>query len=601
MPKPDMIRRISASCAIAMALVGAASPATARPADPAAPVLRTPPMGWDPWNAFRTVVDEAKILRNAEQLNTLGLSALGYRYVIIDDGWWVKRRQDGSIQVRTTMFPSADLGGGRTSLRPFVDRVHAMGLKAGIYTDIGRNACSQAWDPDSPNLPAGSVREREIGSFDHQPGDARQFFGEWGFDYIKIDACGLADFAPDAKAVQAGQYRAFGPWVVRDQPAASRVDRVAALYAAFGRAARSAAAAAGRPDPAISICVWGEADVADWAHQYSELWRTSPDIRPTWASMLKNFDTAASRAAFAGPGNWNDPDMLEVGNGEFDRDHLVEARSHMSLWAMLAAPLIISTDLTKAPRAIIDILGNRDVIAIDQDRAGNQATVLDRRGDGQVLVRTLDMPNTKAVALINRGNRPLTMTFDVRDGHFAAEGAVARDVWTGAAVPVSQGRVQVALAPRETRLLRISGQPLDPGTVFVQEIPARISVRDTGFKPADRSLSRPWVPVRIGALPDGSPVRVGEQSDATAVGMAPQSRISIALDGRFRRFQAEPWGGKLRDFRVLVDGRPVALGGRASRAGVDVDVSSAARLDLIAPRMVNPGRGYAWSRARLIS
>src|SRR4051812_20480769 len=124
-------------------------------------------MGWNPWNAFRTDVDEAKILKMASVMVHQGLAKAGYRYINIDDGWWLKRGPDGTLQVRTNIFPSARTHSAQTSFRPFADKLHAMGLKAGIYSDVGRNVCSQAWDANSPNLPMGSQPEREVGSFQH--------------------------------------------------------------------------------------------------------------------------------------------------------------------------------------------------------------------------------------------------------------------------------------------------------------------------------------------------------------------------------------------------------------------------------------------------
>ena len=190
-----------------LAAVAGASMANAAP-DPLAPTghwtastrgaAKTPPMGWNSWNAFRTDVDEAKVMGAAQALLDTGLARLGYRYVNLDDGWWLKRRiSDGRLQVRTADFPSARVAGPeRSSFRAYTDRLHAMGLKAGIYTDLGRNACSQAFDLNSPTLPVGTRAEREVGLYGHIDQDIRLFFKDWGFDYIKVDACGLADYAP---------------------------------------------------------------------------------------------------------------------------------------------------------------------------------------------------------------------------------------------------------------------------------------------------------------------------------------------------------------------------------------------------------------------
>ena len=177
---------------------------------------KTPPMGWNSWNAFRTDVDEGKVMGAAQALVDDGLAKLGYVYVNLDDGWWQKRRQpDGRMIIRTRIFPSAATADGTTSFRPFTDRLHAMGLKAGIYTDVGRNACSQAFDLSSPNLPEGSPQERQVGLDGHVSQDINLYFGDWGFDYLKVDACGLADYVPGSKLVTDNGYVALAPEIAR--------------------------------------------------------------------------------------------------------------------------------------------------------------------------------------------------------------------------------------------------------------------------------------------------------------------------------------------------------------------------------------------------
>ena len=303
----------------------------------------TPPMGWNSWNAFRTEVDEAKVIGAAGVLVDSGLARLGYNHVNIDDGWWLKRRQsDGRLQIRTNIFPSAATGGAAgTSFKPFTDKLHAMGLKAGLYTDIGRNACSQAYDLHSPNLPQGTTAEREVGLEGHVEQDIKLYFKEWGFDYIKIDACGLADFVPGSKLVKDQDYRALAPLIDRSAINRTDINAVRSRYEAVATALKAA-----RPDNdyVLSICAWGMANVRSWGKDVGNLWRTSSDITPSWTSMLHNFDSAAKRPLYAGPGHWNDPDILHIGHGDFDADHLVEARSHFTLWAMINAPLLVSYD-----------------------------------------------------------------------------------------------------------------------------------------------------------------------------------------------------------------------------------------------------------------
>ena len=557
----------------------------------------TPPMGWNPWNAFRTEVTEDKIMAVAAALKRSGLADAGYRYVNLDDGWWLQRGADGRIVIRTAMFPSAALADGSTSLRPFVERLHGMGLKAGIYTDIGRNACSQAWDAHSPNLPVGAQAQREVGSFGFQAADMRLIFGEWGFDYVKVDACGLADYDAGKPYVRDGQYRAFAPWIVRGKPEASAPDQVEALYAGLRREI-----AAVRPDQdyVLSICAWGEAHVADWARRHGHSWRTSPDIRPTWASMLRNFDSAAARALYAGPGHWNDPDMLEIGLGEFDARHPVEARAHMSLWAIIGAPLILGADLTWLAPSLLEIAGKREVIAINQDGAGNQGVTVAREGDTQVVVKSLAERGARAVALVNRGERARKVTVPLARLYLDPDGPVAlRDLWTGEAQASKGGRIAMALAPHETRLLLVRGQPLLADGAYLDEMPARVNVAAAaGSYPAD------WVPARVGAAPSGQPLAIRGKRYDRGLGVLADTRLEIRLDGEFGRFRA--LAGASGDgaivYRVYGDGRLLFERTSAGAVAVDVTVGGVRTLELVAQSAgEQPAQQtVAWAEARLL-
>lgn len=554
------------------------------------PMAATPPMGWNPYNAFGLNYGQDDVMAAADAMVKLGLRDDGYRYVNIDDGWWLQRGPDG-MRIRTNLYPIAKLPGGGASMRPFVDHLHAMGLKAGIYTDIGYNTCSQRWDKTTPNLPVGTRAEREVGSLDHQAVDVRDF-SRWGFDLVKVDACGIADFGPDAPDVKNGTYRQMGPIMLRERPGASDLAQVEGLYASFEREIRKA-----RPrDPLLfSICAWGEADVNNWAPRISQMWRTSSDINASWKAMLHNFDSAASRSLFAGPGHWNDPDMLEVGNGAFDTNHLTEAKAHMSLWAVIAAPLILGLDLRKVTPEILSIIRNKDVIAINQDPAGNQGVIIARQGDGEIIAKALSAPGHKAVAMINRGDQPLHLSVKLADLNLLANGAQLRDLWHGSQGTLRDGVVSVDLAPHETALLRIEGRLAQPSLRSPADMPARIHVAQVGYLPANRTTKEQWVPARIGFLPSGEPIGPGQALEAASIGASAGSHLVVDLDRQFRSLRFTP--GAMSAYGVMVDGKPVAH--RPGRDGsVELNLAGARRLELVAPPRSAGADTFVWHNLR---
>lgn len=378
-------------------VVAALSSASAATADPLAPAGRwtantrgsaaLPPMGWSSWNAFHTDITEEKILASAKILVDSKLAAKGYRYINIDDGWWLKRRQpDGRVMIRTANFPSAAMPDGNPSFRPFTDKLHAMGLKAGIYSDIGRNSCGQIFTSTMPNQPEGSVQEREVGLYGHVDKDIRLYLKDWGFDLIKVDGCGIRGLPASNPSVQSGLYRAFKPLIEGDSLARTDVPAVRGLFREVADAA-----ARHRPDGRyiFSICLWGSADVRAWGKDLGSVSRTSEDLSPSWARMLHNLDTVTRRELYAHPNAWNDADMLYIGSGDFDENHLTEARSHFALWAMANSPLILGYDLRKAGPALMDVFGNARIIAVNQDPAGNQASLAFDSDEVQIFVKTL--------------------------------------------------------------------------------------------------------------------------------------------------------------------------------------------------------------------
>ena len=551
----------------------------------------TPPMGWNPWNAFRTEVDEAKVVAAAEKIVRSGLADAGYRYINLDDGWWLRRDTNGRMVIRTAIFPSATTGNGQTSFRPLTDKLHAMGLKAGIYTDSGKNSCSQRWDPQSLNLPEGPRVQREVGLDGYEYQDLRTYFQDWGFDYVKVDACGLADYGTDNETVVAGQYAEFKPEFTRAKPAQSNLSVVETRYARIGRLVKDLDP---DQDAVLAICVWGEADSRTWAGRHGNLWRTSADIEPKWESMLHNFDSAATREMYAGPGRWNDPDMLAIGLGEFDARHLVQARTHFSLWSILSAPLLMGFDVSNAPQPILELLLNREVIAVNQDPAGNQGALVHDDGQVQVLVKTLAGKGERAVAVFNRGTKAadLAVTWSQLKLKPDTEARV-RDLWAHQDLAAAKDELRVSVAPRETRMFKIVGQSLAGEGLLLSEIPGRINVAADGVIAVNPDVTKASGGPRADFTPQGKRIQLAGEAHAHGIGIQANSRLEILAKGQFDRFttlagvdDSSPDKTDRVVFRVYGDRKLLfesnALSRGAAPARIDLKVSGVQILELVA-------------------
>ncbi|KTF69670.1 NPCBM/NEW2 domain-containing protein [Sphingomonas sp. HT-1] len=587
-----------------------------------------PPMGWNSWNAFTSDIDEEKLLASAKVIVDSGLAAKGYRYIDIDDGWWLRRNQpDGRMVIRTKAFPSAAMADGTTSFRPLTDRLHAMGLKAGIYSDIGRNSCGQVFTSTFPGQPEGTVLEREVGLFGHVDQDIRLYFADWGFDLIKVDGCGIRGLPASDSRVKAGQYRAFEPLVDVDSLGRTNVAAVRRLYEEVG-----AALDRWNPDQdfVFSLCIWGAADVRSWAKQVGNMSRTSEDISPSWGRMLHNLDSAARRPFYAHPGSWNDPDMLFVGTGPFDADHPVEARAHFSLWAMLNAPLMIGYDLRKASPALLDILGNARIIALNQDPAGNQAILAVDSDDIDIFVKTL-ANGDKAVAIFNRTDLPLDATLTAQHLKLRGDAEIAlTDLWSGESLRFT-GEKPFRLAAHEARVFTARGARMLADGLYLSEMPGRVNPAVDGVivpqaEPLVRRSLLPWrgskgngEPPRYGGWggtqPDravyGETLGVGGRSFETGVGALANSRIEVRSEG-FARFSAEVGvddsardRGQAVTFYVYADGKlraqsPALRFGQAP-VMLKADIRGAKLVELVArtpgnPRFADP---IAWGNAAL--
>ena len=308
----------------------------------------TPPMGWNSWNKFGCNVSDKLIREMADAVVSSGMQAAGYQYVNIDDCWQVSRDASGTIVADPARFPSG--------IKALADYVHGKGLKLGIYTDAGTGTC-----------------EKRPGSLNHEVQDAKTY-ASWGIDYVKIDWCNAEGLDPEVQ------------------------------YAKL----RDALANSGRPI-VFSICNWGVKTPWRWGPATGNLWRTTGDINDTYERMSLIGFGQNGLEKFAGPGHWNDPDMLEVGNGGMKRD---EYRTHMALWAILAAPLLAGNDLRNMSSDTKELLLNSEILAVDQDAKGVQGHRVWEEGPLEIWVKPL-ADGSHAVGLFNRSESATKMTLDL--------------------------------------------------------------------------------------------------------------------------------------------------------------------------------------------
>ncbi len=593
----------------------------------------TPPMGWSSWNAFETAIDEEKVLGTARALVQSGLARLGYRYVNIDDGWWAKRRRtDGRLQIRVDKFPSAQIGGSEgTSFRPLTDKLHAMGLKSGIYTDIGHNSCSQSYSTDAVHLPSGTVKEREIGLADNVDRDIPLFFHDWGFDYIKVDACGTDETSQRAWQKRKADFIAYPTMIVRESVNRSDAD---ALKSAYSRVADAIALARPNGDWVLSLCAWGAANIRSWGKDVGNLVRTSNDITPAWGRMLQTFDSAAGRPLYGHPGAWNDPDMLFIGKGDFDAGHLVEARSHFSLWAVINAPLLIGYDMRFAPASLLAIWGNADLVRANQDPGGNQAVIAYASDDVQIFVKTLANTDRKIVAIFNRGTGPADVALLAEHLKFSPDAPILlRDLWSKAELAPFKGAKTISVASRETKVFEATGKRALSTGLYLSELPGRVNVAVDGVvvAQADPTIHRamdPWEgtvsgssrPIYAGwggaqadQAPYGETIRLAGVEHQTGIGILANSRLEVRNDGEYRRFIAKVGVDDNTtnpaaevEFLVYADRQLVARSPRMrfghAPATIQANIGSARIVELVARQTRDPGRPTttAWADAALL-
>ncbi|MHB8209017.1 glycoside hydrolase family 27 protein [Mucilaginibacter sp.] len=376
-------------------------------------LAQTPPMGWNSWNIFQTHINEQMLRDMVDAYVSSGMRDAGYTYFVLDDGWMAMQRDsNGSLVADPKKFPSG--------MKAFADYVHSKGLKFGIYNCAGTQTCA--------GYP---------GTHGYEYQDAR-LYASWGVDYLKYDWCNTDSInARDA-------------------------------YLTMSRAIR----AAGRP-MIFSLCEWGNHAPWLWAKNVGQLWRTTADIHAgfdkdqnygTWSSysVMHILDLQDHIRQYAGPGHWNDPDMLEVGNGMT----YAEDKAHFSLWCMLAAPLISGNDLRKMSPQTTSILINKEVIAVDQDPLGIECFKYYSFDGMEIFVKALK-DNSLAVCFLNRSSRQQNINFDWKEHmitdtlsklniDFNKNTYTLRDLWAKKNIGTTNKPLKQTIGSHEVLMLKLS-------------------------------------------------------------------------------------------------------------------------------------------------
>ena len=382
---------------------------------------KTPLMGWASWNAYRTDITDEIIMSQAYKLKELGLADLGYIYVNVDDGWQNGRGEDGYVRTRTDKFPEG--------MQKLAEDIHALGLKAGIYTDAGELTCGWISDNQKNN--------NNVGLYGHDESDLERYMVDWGYDFIKVDWCGGGS---------AGM---------------SKQDR----YTTIGNVIKQIEKQTG-DDKVYNVCCWSFP--GEWVVDVADSWRTGGDITNNFNSVMEQIDNIKSLAKYNGPGHVNDLDMMQIGNGmSYEED-----KSHFSMWCMMSTPLMLGMDLNSISKETLAIVSNKELIALDQDPACIQATVAKTYGNVEAWTKDLGAAGsgTKAIAFLNRGTSQATVT--VRFADLGLEGVSSvRDLWSHTDISVD-GTYKVTVPAHGTVVLKASGTDIGTEEEHKTELPA---------------------------------------------------------------------------------------------------------------------------------
>jgi alpha-galactosidase len=333
-----MIKHVAICCIYILFISGSSIAQTPKP----------PIMGWSSWNNFHVHINEQLIKEQADAMVASGLYDAGYRFINIDDGYFGGRDSLGKLYPNKDKFPSG--------MRALSDYIHKKGLKAGIYTDAGKNTCGSIYDKDSLGI--------GVGIYGHVTQDCDQFFKDWNYDFLKVDWCGGKVQMLDEQT----EYLKI-------------IDVVKGI----------------NPNLVFNICRWQFP--GEWAIKKADSWRISGDIREKFSSILHIIDLNRDLHKYASAGHYNDMDMLQVGRGmSYDED-----KAHFTMWCMLNSPLLAGNDLRSMSKQTLEILTNKEVIALNQDPGFVQGKRLFKENNIEVWMKPLGKGDTKAIAILNRG------------------------------------------------------------------------------------------------------------------------------------------------------------------------------------------------------
>jgi len=338
---------------------------------------KTPIMGWASWNSFRVAIDENIIKAQADLMVSTGLKAAGYTFVNIDDGFFGGRNEKGDLLPHPKRFP-----GG---MKAVADYIHSKALKAGIYSDAGINTCASTWDKDTVGVGSGL--------YGHEEQDLKLMLKTWGYDFIKVDWCGGEKLGLDEE--------------MRYKQLSNQIKTI-------------------RPDVIYNICRWQFP--GKWVVEIADSWRISGDINNTFESILHIIDKNADLWKYSSPGHVNDMDILQVGRGMSEE----EDRSHFTMWSVMNSPLILGNDLRTISKHTLELVTNKEIIALNQDKLGYQARRLQKKGNVEIWAKPLisTMSGQVAVVLLNRSTTAESISLDIDDiGILSVQGYQIRDLW----------------------------------------------------------------------------------------------------------------------------------------------------------------------------